>query len=39
MDKEQIIDLVADMLRKMYYEDVEFFYKFLMEFAQKKRYV
>ena len=38
MDKEQMITLVAELLRKMYYEDVEFFYAFLLKLARKKRY-
>lgn len=36
MKKEQMIQLVAELLQKMYYEDVEFFYKFAAGFARKK---
>jgi hypothetical protein len=36
MEKEKMIEEVKDVLRKMYYEDVEFFYKFVTGFAEKK---
>lgn len=36
MDKEEMIQAVSDTLRKMYYEDVEFFYGFLNQYASRK---
>lgn len=36
MGKDQMIQQAAETLRKMYYEDVEFFYKFVTGYAQKK---
>lgn len=36
MDKEEMIQAVSDILRKMYYEDVEFFYGFLTQYAKRK---
>lgn len=36
MDKEQMIQQAAETMKKMYYEDVEFFWKFVTGYAQKK---
>lgn len=36
MEKDRMIQQAAETLRKMYYEDVEFFYKFVTGYAQKK---
>lgn len=36
MNKEEMINAVSDALRKMYYEDVEFFYGFLIKYANRK---
>ena len=36
MSKEEMIQAAADAMRKLYYEDVEFFYKFVTGYVQKK---
>lgn len=36
MNKEEMINAVSDALRKMYYEDVEFFHGFLIKYANRK---
>jgi len=36
MIKEEMIRSVFDILRNMYYEDIEFFYGFLKQYAEKK---
>ena len=36
MSKEDMISAVSDALRKMYYEDVEFFHGFLIQYANRK---
>lgn len=36
MSKEEMIQVTADVLRKMYYEDVEFFFKFVTGYANRK---
>lgn len=36
MEKEEMIKAAEEVLKKMYYEDVEFFYKFVTGFAEKK---
>lgn len=39
MDKEQMIQKTAQLLAKLYYEDVEFFLKMIERFAQKKGHI
>ena len=36
MEKEEMIQAVSDILRKLYYEDVDFFYGFLTQYANRK---
>ena len=36
MTKEEMIQVVMDTMRKLYYEDAEFFYKFITGYAAKK---
>lgn len=36
MDKEQMIQQATETLKKMYYEDVEFFWNFVTGYAKKK---
>lgn len=36
MSKEEMIQKATDILQKMYYEDVEFFYGFLNQYASRK---
>ena len=36
MSREEMIQAVSDTLRKMYYEDIDFFYGFLIQYASKK---
>lgn len=36
MTKEQMIQQTAEILKKLYYEDAEFFYKFVTGYAAKK---
>ena len=36
MSREEMIQAVSDTLRKMYYEDIDFFYGFLIQYAGKK---
>ena len=36
MTKEEMIQAASTAMRKMYYEDVEFFYKFVTGYAAKK---
>lgn len=36
MTKEEMIQAAMDTMRKLYYEDAEFFYKFITGYAQKK---
>lgn len=38
MTKEEMIAKMDDMLQRFYYEDVEFFYNMVNQFAEKKRY-
>ena len=35
-EKERMIEETASTLRKMFYEDVEFFYNFVTGYAKKK---
>lgn len=36
MEKEQMIEQVAALLRKLYFEDVEFFWGLIAQYAAKK---
>ena len=36
MSKEEMIQKATDILQKMYYEDVEFFHGFLIQYADRK---
>lgn len=36
MDKESMIQHVAELLTKLYYEDVEFFCGMIVRYAEKK---
>lgn len=36
MSKEGMIQAASDIMRKLYYEDVEFFYGFLNQYANRK---
>lgn len=36
MEKEQMIEKSVELLKQLYYEDVEFFYGFLTSYAKKK---
>lgn len=36
MSRREMIESVSDTLHKMYYEDVEFFYGFLTQYANRK---
>ena len=36
MDKERMIQQTADLMRKLYFEDVEFFWGLIAQFAAKK---
>ena len=36
MSRLEMIESVSDTLHKMYYEDVEFFYSFLTQYANRK---
>lgn len=36
MDKADMIQKTAEVMRRMYYEDVEFIYKFVTGYAEKK---
>lgn len=36
MEKEQMIEQAAELMKKMYYEDVEFFFGMIAKFAAKK---
>lgn len=36
MSKEEMIQSTADTMKKLYYEDVEFFYGLIAQYAQKK---
>lgn len=36
MTKEEMIQAASTAMRKLYYEDVEFFYKFVTGYAAKK---
>lgn len=36
MSKEEMIQNATDILQKMYYEDVEFFHGFLIQYADRK---
>ena len=36
MDKEEMIQEAAEVMRHLYYEDVEFFYNFVTGYARKK---
>lgn len=35
-DKEQMITEIVAVLKKLYWEDFEFFYKFVLGYAEKK---
>ena len=36
MEKEQMIEEAVELMKKMYYEDVEFFFGMIAKFAAKK---
>lgn len=36
MEKEQMIEEAAELMKKMYHEDVEFFFGMIAKFAAKK---
>ena len=36
MSKEEMIQATADTMKKLYYEDVEFFHGLIAQYAQKK---
>ena len=36
MDKEEMIERIAEILRRLYYEDVEFYYGMIQRYATKK---
>lgn len=36
MEKEQMIERAAELMKKMYYEDVAFFFGMITKFAAKK---
>lgn len=36
MTKDEMIQAASDIMQKMYYEDVEFFYGFLTQYANRK---
>lgn len=36
MEKEQMIAQTAELLKKLYYEDVEFFWGMIAQYAAKK---
>ena len=36
MEKEQMIEQTAELLKKLYYEDVEFFWGMIAQYAAKK---
>lgn len=36
MEKEQMIEQTAELLKKIYYEDVEFFWGMIAQYAAKK---
>lgn len=36
MDKEEMIERIAEILRRLYYEDVEFYYGMIQRYAAKK---
>ena len=36
MSKEEMIQAASNILRKMYYEDVDFFYGFLTQYTNRK---
>ena len=36
MDKERMIQQTAELMRKLYFEDVEFFWGLIAQFAAKK---
>ena len=36
MEKERMIQQTADLMRKLYFEDVEFFWGLIAQFAAKK---
>lgn len=36
MEKEQMIEQTAALMKKLYYEDVEFFWGLIAQFAAKK---
>lgn len=36
MEKEQMIEQTAALLKKLYYEDVEFFWGMIAQYAAKK---
>ena len=36
MEKEQMIEKSVELLKQLYYEDVDFFYGFLNQYASRK---
>lgn len=36
MNKEQMIQEIVELLSKLFFEDVEFFYKFVTGYARKR---
>ena len=36
MEKEQMIEQAVELMKKMYYEDVAFFFGMIVKFAAKK---
>lgn len=36
MEKEQMIEQTAELMKKLYYEDVEFFWGMIAQYAAKK---
>lgn len=39
MDKDEMIRKMSEVMRRMYYEDIEFFYNFVTGYAKKKGYL
>jgi hypothetical protein len=37
MEKEQMIQQMAEIMAKMYYEDVDFFWGMIVQFAKRKK--
>lgn len=36
MEKEQMIEQIAQLLRKLYFEDIEFFWGMIAQYAARK---